>query len=102
MVIKMEKPYLRPHEKTTVVDGAERTKVNPYIKQYAAQLAAGSVVSTLPDGRTIRLADPVEHGYIIEPRQPSAENLPGQMSLTDGVPIIHDDVPQNYDGPTAG
>lgn len=54
-------PRLRPHE---------RPPVNHFIAEYAGKLGAGSVVGRLPDGRNIRLADPVEHGYTTDPEIP--------------------------------
>lgn len=84
----MEKtPRLKPHERPR--------GVNPHIKEYAGKLGAGSVVGTLRDGRNIRLADPVEHGYTVdEPRRANfgsiqrfQEDAGLAISLTDGVPV---------------
>lgn len=84
-------PRLRPHER--------HAGVNPYIAEYAGKLGAGSIVARTTDGRAIRLADPVEHGYRTDPEPTRAEGAaPGDsdwhISLTDGVAIPGDhDVP---------
>lgn len=60
-------PRLRPHE---------RPPVNHFIAHYAGRLGAGSMVGQMPGGKVIRLADPVEHGYVTD-----ATDIPPNIEL---------------------
>lgn len=88
----MEKPSrLRKHER---IHG-----VNPHVREYRERL--GAPLFTMSDGREVRLADPVEHGYRVDEPPSELGGIPIRMSLTDGVPIVGDcgpyDLAENMD-----
>jgi hypothetical protein len=102
----MEKPTIRPYEKSAIADTAERAKrLAPHIHHYAGRLAAPT--AHMSDGRPLYLADPPEHGYVIgdkpEPAPVEREEDLGvlgppisqqpKISITDGVPIIREAPP---------